>query len=101
MGDSEAALVCIDSHITDVSYTLGTLSSGTDIFWRIDANNALGTTTGDVWKFTNEIIASPEFIGYWLFNETEGNIVYDSSIHTNHGSAQNTASLGRIDGQFG
>jgi len=34
------------------SYNPGTLAYGTTYYWRVDAKNSLGTTTGDVWSFT-------------------------------------------------
>ena len=34
------------------SFDPGTLDSETEYFWRIDAKNTCGTTTGDVWSFT-------------------------------------------------
>ncbi len=36
------------------SYNPGTLSYGTTYYWRIDAKNSAGTTTGNVWHFTTE-----------------------------------------------
>jgi hypothetical protein len=42
---------------TGTSYEPGTLSYSTTYYWRIDAKNAGGTTTGDIWSFTTE--ASP------------------------------------------
>lgn len=37
------------------SYGPGTLSNSTTYFWRIDAVNASGTTTGSTWSFTTEV----------------------------------------------
>ncbi len=39
---------------TSTSYNPGTLSYSTTYYWRIDAKNSSGTTTGDVWSFTTE-----------------------------------------------
>ena len=44
-----------DEHQATVGTTLfdpGPLSSGTQYYWRVDANNAAGTTPGAVWSFT-------------------------------------------------
>jgi len=41
------------------SIPAGTLSYGVVYQWRIDANNAYGTTTGDVWSFTSLVFAPP------------------------------------------
>ncbi len=37
---------------TATTYDPGTLAANTTYYWRIDAVNAGGTTTGDVWQFT-------------------------------------------------
>jgi hypothetical protein len=37
---------------TSYSYNTGTLDYSTTYYWRIDAKNLYGTTTGDVWYFT-------------------------------------------------
>jgi hypothetical protein len=37
---------------TSFSYNPGTLDYSTTYYWRIDAKNSYGTTTGDVWYFT-------------------------------------------------
>jgi hypothetical protein len=39
---------------TSASYDPGTLSYNTTYYWRIDAKNSDGTTTGDVWYFTTQ-----------------------------------------------
>ncbi len=36
------------------SYDPGTLAYSTTYYWRIDAKNSAGTTTGDVWSFRTE-----------------------------------------------
>jgi hypothetical protein len=38
-------------------YDPGTLNYGTTYYWRIDAVNSEGTTTGDIWQFATEQIA--------------------------------------------
>ena len=40
---------------TGTSLSLGTLSYSTTYYWRIDAKNSTGTTTGSVWSFTTEV----------------------------------------------
>jgi len=37
------------------TYDPGTLGYETTYYWRIDEENAYGTTTGDVWSFTTEV----------------------------------------------
>jgi cysteine-rich repeat protein len=39
---------------TGLSYNPGTLTQGTPYYWRIDARNAFGATTGTVWSFTTQ-----------------------------------------------
>ena len=39
---------------TTRTFSPGRLSAGTRYYWRIDAKNGQGTTTGDVWSFTTE-----------------------------------------------
>jgi hypothetical protein len=41
---------------TGTSYNPGTLLNGTTYYWRIDAKNPAGTTTGDVWSFITEAL---------------------------------------------
>src|SRR3954447_11867020 len=44
---------------TATSYQPSALSSGTTYFWRIDAKNQSGTTTGAVWSFTTAAAPAP------------------------------------------
>ena len=37
-----------------MSYTLSNLSASADYYWRVDAWNSAGTTTGAVWRFTTK-----------------------------------------------
>lgn len=37
----------------------GTLANNTTYYWRVDAANVSGTTTGAVWSFTTELLTSP------------------------------------------
>ena len=37
---------------TATTYDTGTMANSTTYYWRIDEQNAAGTTTGDVWSFT-------------------------------------------------
>ena len=39
---------------TTLSYTPANMQYSTTYYWRIDAKNDAGTTTGDVWRFTTE-----------------------------------------------
>jgi pectate lyase len=101
LGESENSLKAVASGLIGTSYPTGNLSFGTDYFWRIDASNLNGTTTGVVWKFSTVENAVPELVLYWPFNEEEGNIVYDSTSFGNNGTLKNVSSLLRVDGPFG
>lgn len=100
-GSDESALALIQSGVTSTSYSTGTLDFGSTLYWRIDARNSLGTTTGDVRKFFTLHAALPELLGYWPFDEADGNMVYDSTENGNDGTLQNIGNLLRIDGVFG
>jgi hypothetical protein len=45
---------------TATSYAPGTLDYGKTYYWRIDAKNNVGKTTGDVWRFTTEELELPD-----------------------------------------
>jgi hypothetical protein len=55
-GTSQATLSKVATQ-TGLVYTFSSLSPNTTYYWRVDAINTVGTTTGDVWKFTTA--ASP------------------------------------------
>jgi hypothetical protein len=44
---------------TGLTYNPGTLEPGTTYYWRIDAKNSSGTTTGNVWSFTTTPAPAP------------------------------------------
>ncbi len=44
---------------TGTSFDLEGLSTSTSYYWRVDGTNALGTTTGVVWRFTTASNAGP------------------------------------------
>jgi hypothetical protein len=100
-GASETSLELKQSNLTTTSYNTGTLDFGSDMYWRIDSKNSLGITQGDVRMFTTLLAAIPELIGYWPFDETEGNVVYDSSAYRNNGTLTDIDNLIRTEGVFG
>ncbi len=69
----------------DQTYALQGLEDGTIYYWRIDEVEADGTTKhpGEVWGFKTR--DDPALIGWWKFDEGQGNIAYDSSGYDNHG----------------
>lgn len=52
VGASAGTLVKVSSAQAGTSYLLTNLVPGTQVFWRIDSKNGVGTTTGTVWNFT-------------------------------------------------
>jgi hypothetical protein len=61
------------------------LENGTTYYWRIDEVEADGATRhpGEVWSLKTR--DDPTLIGWWKFDEGQGNIAYDSSGYGNHG----------------
>jgi len=100
-GTSETAPELKLAGTTTTSYTTSTLDFGSTLYWRIDARNGLGTTTGDVRRFTTLHAALPELLGYWPFDETGGNVIYDSTGNGNDGTLKNIDQLLRPEGVFG
>lgn len=70
---------------TTPSYQLTNLNTGTDYYWRIDASNALGSVTGDVWSFR---ALTPSLVGNWPFLEAplSGEQITDLTSYANHGT---------------
>nr|WP_294906721.1 LamG-like jellyroll fold domain-containing protein [uncultured Lacibacter sp.] len=67
------------------SFTVNNLTEYTNYYWRVDATNAKGTTTGNVWTFRTTKTFPLGLIGHWSFDETEGIDIIDSSEYANHG----------------
>lgn len=72
------------AYVVAPSYALTGLSPATTYYWRVDATNAKGTTTGDVWNFR---ALTPELVGYWPFKEVagEGQQIADITSYANNG----------------
>ncbi|HTG65685.1 MAG TPA: LamG-like jellyroll fold domain-containing protein, partial [Flavobacterium sp.] len=72
------------AYVAAPSYSLSGLSPATTYYWRIDASNAKGTVTGDVWNFR---ALNPELVGHWPFKEVagEGEQIVDLSSYANNG----------------
>ena len=70
---------------TYTSYDTNGLEYETTYYWRIDEVNGPAVWKGDVWRFTT--CGGPPgsyLIGWWKFDEGEGDIAYDS-VGDNHG----------------
>ncbi|MBW8523648.1 fibronectin type III domain-containing protein [Chryseobacterium chendengshani] len=82
------------------SYQISNLNTATNYYWRIDATNALGTTTGVVWNFK---AITPTLVGSWPFAEAplSGTQIADVTPYANHGvlnAAYDNASV-RVPGK--
>lgn len=66
------------------TYSVTGLSPATTYYWRIDASNAKGIVTGDLWNFR---ALNPELVGHWPFKETagDGDQIADISSYANDG----------------
>ncbi|MFP3835676.1 fibronectin type III domain-containing protein, partial [Chryseobacterium sp. SIMBA_028] len=66
------------------SYQLTNLSPATNYYWRIDANNALGLATGNVWNFR---AITQSLVGNWPFMEapSAGEQIADLTSFANNG----------------
>ena len=62
---------------TSTTYDPGTLSYSMTYYWRIDAKNSDGTTTGDVWSFTTEL--EPGTVAWPSSSRDFGTVVVGSS----------------------
>lgn len=67
------------------SFTQTGIADYTTYYWRVDATNDKGTTTGTVWTFRTTKIFPQGMIGHWSFDEKEGIDIVDSSEYANHG----------------
>lgn len=67
------------------SFTVNNLTDYTNYYWRVDAKNDKGTTTGNVWNFRTTKSFPLGMIGHWSFDEAEGIDIIDSSEYVNNG----------------
>jgi len=51
LGTNKDSLQLVADSITTSTYTYQTVPAGKTYFWRVDARNAIGRTTGSVWSF--------------------------------------------------
>jgi len=84
---------------TSTTYDPGTLNYSTTYYWRIDAKNSDGTTTGDVWHFTTESSPLPspdtEPPDASITGGPSGAITYNDVIFTYTGS-DNVTSISNL-----
>ena len=82
------------------AYDPNGLNLGTTYYWRIDEVGPSDIYKGDVWTFTvwSEFDPNLDLIGWWKFDEGQGDIAYDSAGE-NHGTVYDTNwTTGIIDG---
>jgi hypothetical protein len=60
-------------------YDLNDLEYDTTYYWRVDEVNGLNTWKGDVWHFTTCEAPDSYLVGWWKFDEADGNTAYDSA----------------------
>jgi regulation of enolase protein 1 (concanavalin A-like superfamily) len=88
------------------SYDPGALALGTDYYWRIDEIDGTEIFKGDVWQFSTMPvipITMPNLLGWWKFDEGQGDRALDWSGHGNHGTlvdGPQWAQAGQIDGSL-
>ncbi|HEX7903454.1 MAG TPA: LamG-like jellyroll fold domain-containing protein [Chitinophagaceae bacterium] len=73
------------AYSTAPSYTVNNLTDYTNYYWRVDAKNDKGTTTGNAWNFRTTKSFPLGMIGHWSFDEAEGIDIIDSSAYQNNG----------------
>jgi hypothetical protein len=89
-GTESGNLTLLESGVTDLSYTIFEIDDGSPFdyevtrYWRIDAVNDAGTTTGDEWSFTTITFNAPAAGGRGGEGGTAGGVVSDgqSNIKT-------------------
>lgn len=77
------------AYVASPSYQVTALNTTATYYWRIDATNAKGTITGDVWNFR---ALTPSLVGHWPFKEAalSGEKITDISSYANHGKLNAT-----------
>ncbi|KJD34833.1 pectate lyase [Tamlana nanhaiensis] len=88
-GEQPSSLLKVSevAYSTFPSFQIFGLNAETNYYWRIDAVNAKGVVTGDVWAFRTIADIPAEMVGYWSFNEfpLDGGEILDESSYENHG----------------
>jgi hypothetical protein len=79
-------------NVTDPAYSPALLGAGQTYYWRIDEQNAHGTTEGVVWSFTTREVMNPQLVGYWKLDQ--GSPTPDSSGFGNNGTLVNVTTAG-------
>ncbi|KUJ59877.1 pectate lyase [Flavobacteriaceae bacterium CRH] len=72
------------AYVANPTYQVTGLIPAITYYWRIDAINAKGTATGDIWSFR---ALTPSIVGHWPFREAalEGEEIADITNYANNG----------------
>lgn len=103
LGSSENDLALIGANVSNSIYDLPELNGNATYYWRIDAVNTSGTTTGDVWSFTTKYIYVPKEVAYYALDETTGTMAADGTAYKNNGTVTNIAEAwvaGKVNNGF-
>lgn len=85
---------------TATEYDLREIQDSTLYYWRIDAVNNIGTTTGQVWQFITESF-TPAIVAYWPLDRGFGTLAIDATGNRNYAYLINITSTAWIDGVLG
>lgn len=96
-GHPDSLTLLTDSLTT--TYTVTTLAEATTYYWRVDAYNDLGYSTGDVWTFSTLTVYPPQRVGDWRMDETLGSTAADSSAYGVDGELVDIPAFQWIDGK--
>jgi len=69
---------------TETSFKPAVMEAGQTHYWRVDEQNANGTTEGPVWSFTTREQLGPQLVGHWKLDQ--GLVTPDSSEFGNNGT---------------
>lgn len=81
---------------TAMEYDLREIQDSTLYYWRIDALNNIGTTTGHLWQFTTESF-TPAMVAYWPMDRGLGSLALDATGNRNYAYFNNMQSSAWID----
>jgi hypothetical protein len=76
---------------SDTTYAIDILEKDKTYYWRVDEFDAATTHKGDVWSFTTlptVEITDPDLVGWWTFDEGQGETAVDWSGHGNEGTLE-------------
>lgn len=86
---------------TASAITITGLQQNTLYYWRVDASNNLGTSTGDLWSFTTVKTFPAALVGWYSMNNSSGPTVTDSSSYNNDGEVQDISDIQWVPGKTG